>query len=81
MYLNEMYFANRVYGLGAAATYYFSRPLAELNEAEIAFLAAIPNNPSFYNPLRHFERTKARQERLLDLVDRKSTRLNSSHQI
>ncbi len=70
MYLNEMYFANRVYGLGAAATYYFNRPLAELNEAEIAFLAAIPNNPSFYNPLRHFERTKARQERLLDLVAR-----------
>lgn len=70
MYLNEMYFANRVYGLGAAATYYFSRPFAELNEAEIAFLAAIPNNPSFYDPLRHFDRTKTRQERLLDLVAR-----------
>lgn len=68
MYLNEMYFGNRVYGIGGAATYYFSRPLDKLNEAEIAFLAAIPNNPSLYDPLRHFDRTKERQERLLDVL-------------
>ena len=68
MYLNEMYFGNRVYGIDAAATYYFSRPLAELNEAEIAFISAIPNNPSLYNPLVNFELTKSRQERLLDTL-------------
>lgn len=68
MYLNEMYFANRVYGIGGAATYYFSRPLSELAPAEIAFLAAIPNNPSIYNPLQNFERTKARQILLLDVL-------------
>lgn len=67
-YLNEMYFGNRVYGIGGAATYYFSRPLSELNEAEIAFIAAIPNNPSMYDPVRHFEQTKKRQERLLDTL-------------
>lgn len=65
MYLNEMYFGNRVYGIGAAATYYFNRPLHELNEAEMAFIAAIPNNPSLYDPTRNFEGTKKRQERLL----------------
>ncbi|WP_194841535.1 transglycosylase domain-containing protein [Sporosarcina obsidiansis] len=68
MYLNEMYFGNRVYGIGGAATFYFSRPLDKLNEAEIAFLAAIPNNPSLYDPLRHFDRTKERQERLLNVL-------------
>ena len=68
MYLNEMYFGNRVYGIEAAATYYFNRPLAELNEAEIAFISAIPNNPSLYNPLVNFELTKSRQERLLDTL-------------
>ena len=68
MYLNEMYFGNRVYGIGGAATFYFNRPLDKLNEAEIAFLAAIPNNPSLYDPLRHFDRTKERQERLLDVL-------------
>ncbi|MGG0643277.1 transglycosylase domain-containing protein [Sporosarcina gallistercoris] len=68
MYLNEMFFGNQVYGIGAAATYYFSKPLAELNEAETAFLAAIPNNPSLYDPLKHFDRTKKRQERLLQVL-------------
>lgn len=69
-YLNEMYFGNRVYGIGAAATYYFNRPLSELNNAEIAFISAIPNNPSLYDPLVNFEATKARQERLLDTMQK-----------
>ena len=69
-YLNEMYFGNQVYGIGAAATYYFNRPLAELNEAEIAFICAIPNNPALYNPLEHFKDTKKRQERLIDVLVR-----------
>ncbi|AXH99678.1 penicillin-binding protein [Sporosarcina sp. PTS2304] len=68
MYLNEMYFGHRVYGLGGAATYYFSKPLEKLNEGEIAFLAAIPNNPALYDPLKHFDRTKERQERLLNVL-------------
>lgn len=65
-YLNEMYFANGVYGLGGASTYYFNRPLNSLTKAEIAFIAAIPNNPSLYDPIRHYDNTKKRQERLLD---------------
>lgn len=68
MYLNEAYFGNQVYGIGSAATYYFSKPIHELTVAEIAFIAAIPNNPSLYNPLSKFENTKARQERLLDTL-------------
>ena len=68
MYLNEMYFGNQVYGIASAATYYFGRPLQELTIAEIAFIAAIPNNPSLYNPLQNFENTKERQERLIDTL-------------
>lgn len=70
MYLNEMYFGNRVYGIGGAATYYFSKPLNELHEAEMAFIAAIPNNPTFYNPIDHFDRTKKRQELLLSVMQK-----------
>ncbi|AWE08433.1 penicillin-binding protein [Lysinibacillus sp. 2017] len=66
MYLNEMYFNNQVYGIGAAASYYFNRSLSELSLAEIAFIAAIPNNPSLYDPLKNFDNTKSRQERLID---------------
>ncbi|MFC5603564.1 transglycosylase domain-containing protein [Sporosarcina koreensis] len=68
MYFNEMFFGNQVYGIGAAATYYFNRPLDELSPAEMAFIAAIPNNPSKYNPLRHFDNTKKRQELLLSVL-------------
>ncbi|MFW7186850.1 transglycosylase domain-containing protein [Lysinibacillus sp. BNK-21] len=68
MYLNESYFSNQVYGIGGAATYYFQKPLKELSIAEIAFIAAIPNNPSLYNPLKNYDQTKARQERLLDTL-------------
>ncbi|OCS85570.1 transglycosylase domain-containing protein [Caryophanon tenue] len=66
MYLNEMYFSNLVYGVGAAAQYYFQKDLPQLSKAEMAFLAAIPNNPSMYNPLKNFDATKKRQELLID---------------
>lgn len=68
MYLNEMYFSNHVYGIGAAATYYFSKPLSELSLAQMVFLCAIPNNPSLYNPLKSFDNTKERQERLIEIL-------------
>lgn len=68
MYLNEMYFANQVYGIGSASTYYFQKPLEQLSIAQMVFLAAIPNNPSLYDPITNFDYTKARQERLLDTL-------------
>lgn len=70
MYLNEMYFGHQVYGIASAATYYFDRPLGELSVAEVVFISAIPNNPSLYDPLKNFDHTKARQERLLDTLAR-----------
>jgi len=73
MYMNEMYFSNQVYGIGAAATFYFQKNLAQCTEAEIAFLAAIPNNPSLYDPLKNFDETKRRQELLLDVLASKGS--------
>ncbi|MGE7761623.1 transglycosylase domain-containing protein [Peribacillus sp. NPDC097895] len=65
LYLNAIYFSNGAYGIEAASQFYFSKPTGELTKAELAFLAAIPNNPEHYNPLKHFDETKKRQERLL----------------
>lgn len=65
-YLNAIYFQNNAYGIQAAADFYFKKKPADLSKAEQAFLTAIPNNPSFYDPLKHFDRTKKRQELLLD---------------
>lgn len=65
LYINTIYFQNGNYGIEAAAQYYFQQSTAELTKAELAFLAAIPNNPTLYNPLTNFNKTKERQERLL----------------
>lgn len=64
-YLNAVYFHNGVYGVQMASNYYFSKPLDKLTLAQIAFISAIPNNPSLYDPVKHFENTKKRQELLL----------------
>ncbi|WP_057912155.1 transglycosylase domain-containing protein [Peribacillus muralis] len=65
LYLNAIYFSNGAYGIEAASQLYFSKPTGDLSKAELAFLAAIPNNPEHYNPLKHYDETKKRQERLL----------------
>jgi penicillin-binding protein 1A len=67
-YLNTIYFGNGTYGIGTAATSYFNRQLQELHLAELVFISAIPNNPSLYDPIKNFENTKERQERLLKLL-------------
>lgn len=57
--MNAIYFSNGAYGIEAASQYYFSRPAGELTKAELAFLAAIPNNPEYYNPLNITMRRKS----------------------
>lgn len=71
MYINSIYFSNGAYGIEAAAQTYFQKKAKDLTNAQLAFLAAIPNNPSYYNPVKHFKRTKERQERLIDLLSEK----------
>jgi len=64
-YLNNIYFANGYYGIQAACTGYFSCRLNDLSLSQIAFLCAIPNSPSYYDPIVNFENTLARRDRIL----------------
>ena len=50
LYLNKIYFANNCYGVQIAANTYFGCDVSELNLAQCAFLAGIPNSPAKYNP-------------------------------
>ncbi|MEH7393412.1 transglycosylase domain-containing protein [Bacillus sp. JJ1474] len=70
LYMNTIYFQNGAYGIEAASELYFQKHTSELSKAELAFLAAIPNNPSLYNPVKNFEQTKERQERLIDQLSK-----------
>lgn len=65
LYLNIIYFQNGVYGIEAASNFYFSRSVEDLSIAEIAFLSAIPNNPSLYNPFTNVNNTHQRKEWIL----------------
>lgn len=65
-YLNNVYFANGYYGIEAASTGYFNKSSNELNLSEIAFLCAIPNSPSMYDPRKNPENTLKRRDRILD---------------
>lgn len=66
LYINTIFFQNGIYGIEAASQFYFHKPSAQLTLAETAFLCAIPNNPSHYNPLKHPENTKERQKWMLE---------------
>lgn len=66
IYLNQIYLGERTYGVGAAAMAYFGKSAGELNLAEIAILAGLPQAPSSYSPLRHFRKAKARQAYVLN---------------
>ncbi|MFB2769369.1 penicillin-binding protein 1C [Pelatocladus sp. BLCC-F211] len=65
-YINRLPMGGNVYGVEAAARTYFSIPASDLNLAQASLLAAIPNNPTYFDPLQHQERVKQRQKYVLN---------------
>jgi len=80
MYLNEIYYGNLAYGVQAASKTIFLNAkgepadVSELNLAESALLAGLPQLPYYLDPLSKDEtvhaRVKARQRQVLDLMVR-----------
>jgi penicillin-binding protein 1C len=66
MYLNNVYYGNRSYGIDAASQSYFNKFAWELSLAEAAMLAGLPQAPSLYDPTQNYELAKARQRYVLD---------------
>lgn len=64
-YLNNIYFANGHYGIQAASLGYFGKSVQDLSLSQIAFLCAIPNNPTDYDPLVNFHYTMKRRDKVL----------------
>ncbi|MDZ8240250.1 MAG: penicillin-binding protein 1C [Nostoc sp. ChiQUE01a] len=65
-YINRLPMGGNIYGVEAAARTYFSIPASDLNLAQASLLAAIPNNPTYFNPYQHWERLKQRQKYVLN---------------
>jgi penicillin-binding protein 1C len=68
IYLNEIYYGNRAYGIEAAAQTYFGKHASELNLAEASFLAGLPQAPASYDPYTNFDDAKERQRQVLNLM-------------
>jgi membrane peptidoglycan carboxypeptidase len=70
LYLNESPYGGRRNGAESGAQTYFGKPAKDLNLAEASLLAAIPQNPSVYDPynVAGHEALIARQHAVLDAM-------------
>src|SRR5690606_2374404 len=70
VYLNKIFLGHGAYGVAAAASRYFDRPLSELTLAESALIAGLARAPSRYSPLSSLERARERRAVVLqDMVE------------
>ena len=61
LYLNQIYLGHGAYGVQAASENYFGKSVNELDIAESAMLAGLPQAPSRYSPFRFPKKAKQRQ--------------------
>ena len=60
-YINKVYMANGVYGMGTAAEVYYGKSLSELSIAQTALLAGMPQAPNAYDPYSDPEAAEERR--------------------
>ncbi|MEO8637936.1 MAG: PBP1A family penicillin-binding protein [Candidatus Taylorbacteria bacterium] len=62
-YLNEAPYGGNIYGVEEASQAYFAKPAYDLTLAEAAYLAALPQAPTYYSPYGNHKQ---------ELIDRKN---------
>ena len=71
-YINEIFLGQdgdrAIHGFGLASQFYFGKPLAELDLAEVALMVAIVRGPSYYDPRRHADRARTRRDLVLRVM-------------
>ncbi len=69
-YFNLLPYGGKLYGIEAAAQYYFGRHAWELNRGEMVLLAGLPQGPEWYRPDRYPDAALRRRETVLYLLVR-----------
>lgn len=64
-YINKVYMANGVYGMGTAAEVYYGKSLSELSIAQTALLAGMPQAPNAYDPYSYPDAAEERRNLVL----------------
>jgi len=65
LYLNEIFLGQNSYGVAAAAQTYFNADLEDLRLEQAAYLAALPQAPSNFHPVRDYDRAISRRNYVL----------------
>ncbi len=68
LYLNVTYYGEQQYGIQAAAETFFHRSAKDLDLAQAAMLAGLPQAPTLYDPVTDFQAAKQRQLQVLDAM-------------
>ncbi len=66
MYCNQFYLNHGVYGVEAAANFYFGKSVSDLTLEEAALIAGIFRGPSIYSPYTNVETTLRRRNHVLN---------------
>ncbi len=67
IYLNEVPYGGNVYGIQEASLRFFGKEAKNLNLVESAYLAALPQAPTFYSPYgNHRDQLEVRKNRVLE---------------
>lgn len=67
-YINNIFYANNCYGIESASQKYFGKTISDCSISEVAFLCAIPNSPTMYDPLDNKENTLERRDLILEAM-------------
>jgi len=65
LYLNAAYYGHGAYGVGTASEIYWRRPVSQVDLAQAAMLAGLPQAPSEYDPLLHPVAARERRMQVL----------------
>jgi membrane peptidoglycan carboxypeptidase len=69
LYLNQIFYGHEAYGVEAASQTYFAKPAKDLDIAQAAMIAAIPNAPSDFDPYNPATAAAAKSRQELVLRD------------
>ncbi len=69
LYLNEIYFGRRSYGVASASFNYFNKSIFDLDIHEYAYLAALPKGPNNYDPKKNYNRALERRNYVLKQME------------
>jgi membrane peptidoglycan carboxypeptidase len=70
LYLNRSYYGDQEYGIQAAARTFIHKDAKDIDLAQAALLAGLPQAPAQWDPVVHADAAKIRQKQVLDAMVR-----------